>query len=232
SLLLPLMRLTNCGNNNKAQIEYTERAFEMRRKLPGFKVNGNSAPIANVLAQLYLDSSNTERAEHFAKEACSLSEALFGRGSGHHLWCKCTFAMVKIKEGKKAEGEAILDENFKEAQKLNSLYEIEVLTRSVNVLLKYGFFQRACEIADLAENKSRKFLEDCDPELQLARDQLDAVCNWHLGRHAKAEQLISIYLTDLNKFYPEKSGRIKVLKEARKSLQDAKLFELAKLLPP
>lgn len=229
SLLITLMRLS-ATESDPARIEYMRRAYDLRKRMAGFKQNGNSEPIAYVLSTLYLAQGNFAEAVKLGNEAVDLAVAFYGKGSPAEIESTIALAEALRKTGKSSDADALIDKCFTMVQNVDPGADTALnrLNRSLGLLQQNESAATTVKFAEAAMSKVHKFegnnLEQLLPfDLQVLR------CLYKSGRIDLAKNCLQKFKADCNTL-EDKSQRKIEIERARKLLSDDKMLNLADIL--
>lgn len=219
SLLHLLSNIHTMHEGTAAGIPYGLRIYEMRRRIPSFKTNGNSFNICGYLALDYMAAGDFKSAETLAKESEQISSKLFGETS-RPLWASTLLAICYEKLGK-------TDIATKQIEKCTSGFKSRnvddghfwgLIVQCAHRFSQYEMYEPALELATTAVDKAKANPDLADPQgiLTVEFFAIQTACN--AGKKDIAKTLYSTYQSDISKLYKAESDRNKQLEPARKLL--------------
>lgn len=220
SLLHLLGHLHDYYITTAAGIQYGQRIYDMRRKIPSFKTNGNSFNCCGYLALDYMDAGNFKAAEPLAIEAEQIESKILGPDASRTLWASTLVAIAYEKLGKtelaqKQIGKCI--KGFNTADISDGHY-LSMIRQSTARFLTYQMYEPAFALATIAVKKAKANPELAEP-VSILPMQLTAVeTAWKAGKKGEAKELYAEYQKDVRKLFKESTEQDRQLSASRKTL--------------
>ena len=220
SLLHYLGNLHSIHLGTAQGIQYGQRVYDMRRKIPSFKTNSNSFNATGYLTLDYMDAGDFKSAEPLALLTEEIAGRNFGKYSSQALWGTGLVAIAYEKLGKKELAKEKINqclEGFKRDEAYDEHYW-DMHLKTANWFLTYGLYDAALALGLETIKTVKKNPEIQDPIRLLPTKMMTVVAAWKSGDKEQAQQLYSDYQNDVRKLYGNKHERDEQLQLGRNTL--------------